>query len=51
MKRKILGISSLSGQHSLKATIVHEAVEKLKLNAGDKIVFVEEDSKIVIEKA
>ncbi len=49
--RRILGISSLSGTHSLKATIVHEAVDKLKLKAGDKIVFIEENGKVAIEKA
>ncbi len=48
---KILGVSSLSGTYSLKATIVHEAVEKLNLKAGDKIVFIENNGKIVIEKA
>lgn len=49
--RKILGVSSLSGTHSLKATIVREAVEKMNLKAGDKIVFYEENGKITIEKA
>lgn len=49
--RRILGTSSLSGTHSLKATVVREAVEKLRLNAGDRIVFIEDNGKIVIEKA
>jgi hypothetical protein len=49
--KRILGVSSLSGTHSLKATVVHDVVEKLKLNSGDKIVFIEENGKITIEKA
>jgi len=49
--RKIIGISSVSGTHSLKATIVRGAVEKMNLKTGDKIVFYEENDKITIEKA
>jgi len=51
MERKILGTSNLSGTHSLKATIIRDVVEKLNLKAGDKIVFYEDNGKIVIEKA
>ncbi len=51
MGRKILGTTNLSGTHSIKATIIRDVVEKLDVKAGDKIVFIEEDGKIVIETA
>ena len=51
MGRKILGTSNLSGTHSLKTTVIRDVVERLNLKAGDKIVFVEEDGEIVIERA
>ncbi len=51
MGRKILGTSNLSGTHSLKATIIRDVVAKLNLKTGDKIVYIEEDGRIFIEKA
>lgn len=48
--RHIIGVSRLQGTYSLKATIVSEAVELLKLNSGGRIVFFEDGGRIYIEK-
>jgi tRNA U38,U39,U40 pseudouridine synthase TruA len=51
MVRKILGTSNLTGTYSLKATIIRDVVDELNLKSGDKIVYIEEDGRIYIEKA
>ena len=49
--RKILGLSKLNGSYSPKATIAKEAADILQVKEGDRILFVEEDGRIYIEKA
>ena len=49
--RHVIGLSKLSGTQSVKTTIASEAVDILQVKAGDRILFVEEDGKIYIEKA
>jgi len=44
----ILGMSRLSPK--FQVTISKDAREKFKLRAGDKILFIEEDGKLVIKK-
>lgn len=48
--RRVLGTSSLSGTYSLKGTIASEAAKKLGLKPGDRVVYVEEDGRVFIEK-
>lgn len=49
--RRILGTSKLSGVQALKTTIIKDVVEALNLKQGDKIVYIKEDDKVIIEKA
>jgi len=45
---KILGLSRLSAK--FQVTIPKDARERFNLNAGDRILFVEEDGKLVLKK-
>ncbi len=47
--RKLIGMSKVAV--GWKVSLLKEVAEKLKANIGDKIIFIEEDGKIVIEKA
>ena len=49
--RTVIGLSKLSGTQSVKATIVTDAVDILHIKAGDRLLFVEENNRIYIEKA
>ncbi len=48
-ERKLIGISKVAV--GWKISLLRDVAEKLKAAIGDKIVFIEEDNKIVIEKA
>jgi len=45
---KILGLSKLSAK--FQVTIPKDARERFNLNVGDRILFVEEDGKLVLKK-
>lgn len=48
-ERKLIGMSKVAV--GWKISLLREVANKLKANIGDKIVFVEENGRICIEKA
>ncbi len=48
-ERKLIGVSKVA--IGWKVSLLREVADKLKANIGDKIVFYEENDKIIIEKA
>ncbi len=48
-ERQLIGVSKVAV--GWKIALLREVADKLKADIGDKIVFIEENGKIVIEKA
>ncbi len=48
-ERKLIGVSKVAV--GWKVSLLREVADKLKAEIGDKIVFYEENDKIIIEKA
>ncbi len=48
-ERKLIGMSKVAV--GWKISLLKEVADKLKADIGDKIVFIEEDERIYIEKA
>lgn len=49
--RQLLGVSKLNRTHLLRATITIDTVCLLELKPGGRIVFLEDEGRIFIEKA
>ncbi len=50
---RILGVASVVGfgKGSLRITLITEAAKMLRVKAGDKVAFLDEDGRLVIAKA